>query len=689
MDYNKFNIEEKYDSYNDISKEEAEKIIYKLSEDISSTTNYDVLILKGKMYLKLNKFEDAIKCLKAALAFKENDEAYDLLSFAYYEIKDFRESLNQIQHSFQFSIDEYIYNHKGKILEKLKDYEGAFKAYYEGLNFLIENNKGYGDLEIFAENLARVGKFLKESYLIHCQDYINKKEYIKLYNVYIKLLDIIIKEEENDEYYNALNSNHSYYLRAIEEGKDILEENGYYMEIISVYKKFYEVEVNSEDRELGYINKDYIDKKIKEVVEKVVSKVLTSKKHPDIFSLLDQVIKINNKDYHLYVYYKGSILLTVGRYTEGVECLKIVLEDLEVKVKTKIQAYECMISALERRNDLTLCGFYKKQLSQYLQEQITFVLERVDFNLDDKCNILLQYCDKALELNLDKEYWTIKTEEVCLFLGEEYEHISTNFTIYEIIENYNKAIQIYDRLIQFNPECDHGYYRKGRAIVLVLRILNSSQSTTKDAKGVHELDCYAYSEVIYNLNKAISINNTNAKYFNLFARTHFEIQEYDKALVYIDKAIELDVSEAFIHINKIFVLIRNHKYTEAIDALLKLSLKNTHIGSVKKTFLPKKDILNFLMGMFNLYSRQDKIYYLIAYYFYSISDFDYKKSLIFINNAIEMGDDERYHLLKAKIYFKNKDYKDAIKACDEALSIDDHFDDAYNLRDQCLQQINL
>ncbi|MEG0774347.1 tetratricopeptide repeat protein [Clostridium sp.] len=688
MDYNKFNIEEKYDNYRNITKIEAEKIIDKLSKDLESNNNYDVLILKGKMYLKLDRFNEAIECLKSAIKFKISEEAYDLLSFAYYEVEDFREALHYIQLSSEYSTDEFIFNHKGKLLEKLKDYEGAFDSYYQGLKFLIRNNKSYGDLEIFGENVARVGEFLKEFYLNLCTDYINIKEYAKLYNTYMKLLDVIIKEEENDEYHNAVNSNHINYLSAIENGKDILKANGYYIELINIYIRFYEVEANSEFRELGAINKEYIDKKIKELVDEKVKKSRHQNKYEIILEILDRVINVKNKDYHNYLYYKGSILLREGMYNEGLEVLKTIIDEINVKAKIKIQAYECLIFTLEKSFEVENLKFYKENFSMYLQHQVLLILNRDDLNLDDKSNIVLQYCDKALELNLDKEYWTLRTEEICLYLGEEYEVIKVNYTIFQIIENYNKAIRIYDRLIEFNPHCDRGYYRKGRAIVLVLRILNSSQSTIKDAKGVHELDCYAYSEVINNLNKAISLNDTDAKYFNLFARTHFEIEEYDKALMYIDKALVLDNSEIFININKIFVLIRSHKYTEAIDSLLKLSLKDTNLGRVRKTFLPKKEILNFLMGMFDIHSRQDKIYYLIAYYFYSISEFDFKKSLVFINNAVEITKDERYYLLKGKIYFKNGDYNEAIEACNKALDIDDHYDEAYNFKNICLNKIN-
>lgn len=684
MDYNKFNIEEKYDSYKNISEEEAENIINKLTENEELQSNYDTIILKAKMHLKLHRLDAAIEYLKKSLQIKESDEAYDLLSFAYYEVEDFKNALYYVNLSIDLSKDEFIYNHKAKILERLKDYEEAFNTYYEGLKFLIYNNKSYGDLEIFGENLLRVGKLLKEKLQKKIIKFIAEKKCEELCNSYNKLLDIIIKEEENDQYHSSNFEININYLDLLELGKQVLLDCGYFIQVIDIYKVLYKIERISEYEELTYINKGYIDNKIKDLVDEVVSRTSLQENDELLLQVLNQVININNKDYYNYLFHKGYILIKIAKYNEGLTVLRSIIDDNKAKTSIKVEAYQCIINGLENLGHKEMENYktYKKEFSSFLQYKVEEVLQEETLSLDDKCNIILEQCDRALNMDLDREYWLLKTEQVCLIFGEEYEEISQNQTIYNIIENYNKAVKIYDKLIGFNEGCAHGYYRKGRAIVLVLRILNSSDSTTKEARMVHELDCYTYSEVIYNLNKAISLNNTNPKYFNLLSRTHFEIGEYDKALTYIDNALALDDEEFYINLNKIFILIRSHKYTEAIDALLKLSYKNPKMGKVRKTFLPKKDILNFLMGMFNLYSRQDKIYYLMAFYFYTVSDFNYKKAIIFINNAIEIGDDERFFLLKAKIHYKNKEYDEAIKACDEALNIDDHYDEAYALKEE-------
>ncbi|EQB87522.1 tetratricopeptide (TPR) repeat protein [Clostridium punense] len=690
MDYNKFNIEEKYDSYKNIKNEEAEKIIFKLSQNETMELDYDSIILKSKMYLKLDKFKEAIECLKKSLSFKQSEEAYDLLSLAYYEISEYKEALNYVNLSFKISEDEFLYNHKAKILEKLKDYEEAFNSYYEGLKFLIHNNKSYGDLEIFGENLERTGNLLKEKLQKRIIRFITEKNCEELYNCYSRLLDIIIKEEENDQYHSFNTANNINYLHLIEIGRQVLLDCGYFLELLNIYKTLYKVECNLEYEDLTYVNKDYIDRKIKELIVETENRTSLQNKEGVYLKVLEEAIAIGNKDFHEYLYEKGAILFKTLKYNGGLEVLRKVIDDSNAKTSIKIKAYQCIIIGLENIGikGLETYEAYKIEFSNFLKTKVEEVLRDETLTLDEKCNIVLEQCDRALNMNLDNNYWPLKTEEVCLFFGEEYEETPTNQSNFKIIESYNKAIKIYDKLIQFNEYCAHGYYRKGRAIVLVLRILNSSETTTKDSRMVHDLHCYSYSEVIFNLNKAISLNHTNSKYFNLLSRTHFEIGEYDKALTYIDKALTMDEGELYISLNKVFVLIRSHKYTEAIDALLRLSFKNTSIGKVKKTFLPKKDILNFLMGIFNIYPRQDKIYYLMAYYFYYLSDFNYKKALIFINNAIELGDDERFFLLKAKIYMKNGQYKEAIRACEDAITIDDHYDEAYALKEQCSNMID-
>lgn len=685
MDYNKFNIEEKYDSYRNITPEEAEKIISKLEKALKTEESYDLSILTGKMLLKLSRYKEAISEIHNALSFRKSDEAFDLISYAYYKVGELDKALYYINKSFDLFIDEFVYNHKAKILEELGDYEEAFNIYYEGLKFLIDNNKSYGDLEIFGENVARIAIILKEKYRKDISIYIAQKDCKKLYETYMKLLDIIIKEEENDQYHNLNNKINFNYLEIVESGKEIFINEEQYLELLSVYIKLYYIEEHSEIEELEYINKDYIDNKIRALVETVINNTSLETQYETIVDFLNSVIEIRNRDYYNYLYHKGYIQLRKGTKEEALETLNKIIKDSKADVQIIIEAYECILQSFN-----TLSSFegevfteYKMGLSNFLKQQLHDIFQRKDISLDIRCSVSLEYCYRGINLNLEKEYWDSKTEEISLYFGEEYEVISGSQTIFNVIENYNKAIKIYDKLLEFNPNCGHGYYRKGRAIVLVLRILNSSMATTKDAKAVHELECYTYSEVVFNLNKAISLNRHNPKYFNLLSRTHFEIEEFEKSLQYIDKALELDDKDLYINLNKTCVLIRSNKFIEAIDLLFKVSLKETYVSKVTKTFLPKRDILNFLMGIFNIYPRQDKIYYLISYYFYKIIDFEFVKALTFVNNAIEICDDERYFLLKAKIYYKNKEFSQAVSCCDEALMINEYYDEAHELKDKC------
>ena len=182
MDYNKFNIEEKYDSYNTITRVDAEKILLNLETVTEYDEGYDYYILKGKMLLKLDKMEDAFTALEKAITFNKTDEVYDLLSFAHYEEKDYERALYYIDLSFGITADEYIYNHKGKILEKLGKFEEAFEVYYNGLNYALSTYSSYGDVEIFGENLARLGGTLKNTYSHAIKEFISNGDYYNLYD---------------------------------------------------------------------------------------------------------------------------------------------------------------------------------------------------------------------------------------------------------------------------------------------------------------------------------------------------------------------------------------------------------------------------------------------------------------------------------------------------------------------------
>ncbi len=52
-----------------------------------------------------------------------------------------------------------------------------------------------------------------------------------------------------------------------------------------------------------------------------------------------------------------------------------------------------------------------------------------------------------------------------------------------------------------------------------------------------------------------------------------------------------------------------------------------------------------------------------------------------------MSDDERYYLLKAKIYFKDGKFKESLKCAEEAIVIDDHYDEAFLIREKCNEKL--
>lgn len=691
MDYNKFNIEEKYDSYSNISLKDAERILIKLEEaSKQDEMGYDYYILRGKMLLKLGRMDEAFSALKRALDFKTSDEVYDLLSFAYYQIEDYENALYYINRSFGINVDEYVYNHKGKILEQLGRLEEAFDVYYNGLKFVIDVYASYGDVEIFGENVFRVGAILKNNYTKCINQFIKKGDYYNLYDYYMKLLQVTLKEEENDHFHSGTGFQEFKCLELIEAGKYILIDNDYFIEMVNIYKLLYDIEKNCEYEDKDYISRAYIDKKVKELVDDIVERTSLVKDENVILQVLDEVINLKNSNYYDYLYHKGFIYMKLKKYDMGINVLDNIIVEDKCAYLIKVQSHECIIKSLEDENGQyeEICEKYKKDLTDLLLKDIERLKAEEYISLDAKTDEILKNCTRAINLSLDNEFWIKTYEDIALEYGEKYEISEKNKYTYKMIENYNKAINIYDMLIKINKNCAHGYYRKGRAIVLVLRLLNSSKTELKEVSWVHNLDCFSYSEVIYNLNKAISLRDNNGKYFNLLARTHFEIGEYEKANQYMERALQLSPKDLYMNLNVVCVYIRRYQYTEAVDYLFRMPGKDLERGTIRKTFLPRKEILSFLMGIFNIYQRQDRIYYIIAYYFYGIVDFQPMKAITFINKAIDMVDDERYYLLKAKIYFKENNYSLALKSAEEALGIDEHYDEAHTIKEACNNELN-
>lgn len=684
MDYNKFNIEEKYDSYKNISVKEAENILEKLNQCGSGEEGYDYSLLRGKMLLKIGYVEEASEELEKALAVKPTDEVYDLLSFAYYELEDYEEALKYIDLSFGITVDEYIYNHKGKILEAMERFDESFDTYYNGLKFALKTYSNFGDVEIFGENLARVGGILKKKYLKCIKEFIINEDFYNLYEYYMRLLKVVYMEEENDHYHSATEYVKFGYLEEIEAGRNVLINNNCYLEMVNIYKILYDIEKNCEYEDKDYINKEYIDSKVKDLVDTMVERTSLQKDEKLILDVLEEVIKLKNDGYYGYIYHKGYIYMKLKRYEEGLKVLSQVIAADSCEYMTKVQSYECIIKSLEdlesyaeRRTET------KDELSVFLKDDVERIMSKTHYDMDKKCELILQDCKRALNLKLQPEFWLDYMEKLAMYFGEQYEVINKNQSTYKIVVNYNKAIDIYDKLIKVRPDCANGYYRKGRAIVLVLRLLNSSKSSIKDVSGVHNLECFSYSEVIYNLNKAIKLKSDDGKYFNLLARTHFEIGEYDKSIAYMEHGLKLAPDDLYMNLNLICIFIRRYQYVEAVDYMFKIACRDVERKAVRKTFLPKREILNFFMGIFNLYPRQDKIYFIMAYYFYAIEDYQESKAMKFIGSALSETDDERYYFLRAKILFKSGKYEEALKNIDEAIGIDDHYDEAYLLKEKC------
>lgn len=691
MDYNKFNIEDKYDSYKNISKKDAERILMKLEEASSKEgIGYDYFVLRGKMLLKLERMEEAFISLKRALDFKISDEVYDLLSFAYYKVGKYENALYYINRSFCINVDEYIYNHKGKILEQLGRLEEAFEVYYDGLKYVLDAYSSYGDVEIFGENVFRVGGVLKTNYIKLINQFIQKGDYYNLYEYYMKFLEVTLKEEENDHFHTSMGIQEFKCLEIIETGKYILIDNDYFIEMINIYKILYEIEKNCEYEDKNYINRPYIDKKVKELIDDIVERTSLAKDKGVILQVLNEAINLKNSNYYDYLYHKGFIYMKLKKYEDGMKVLNNIIADEKCNYLIKVQSFECIIKSFEDESSpyKEICEMYKEDLTNFLVDDIERLKTDEYLTLDVKTEEILKNCIRALNLSLNREFWIKTFEDLALEYGEKYEISEKNKYTYKMIENYNKAINIYDKLIKINKDCAHGYYRKGRAIVLVLRLLNSSKTDLKEISWVHNLDCFSYSEVIYNLNKAISLRDNNGKYFNLLARTHFEIGEYEKASEYMEQALKLNPKDLYMNLNMVCVFMRRYQYTEAVDYLFRMCSKDLERGTIHKTFLPRKEILSFLMGIFNIYQRQDRIYYIISYYFYGIVEFKPIKAITFINKAIEMVDDERYYLLRGKIYFKEGNFEMAFKSAEEALGIDEHYDEAHAIKEACANALN-
>ena len=142
---------------------------------------------------------------------------------------------------------------------------------------------------------------------------------------------------------------------------------------------------------------------------------------------------------------------------------------------------------------------------------------------------------------------------------------------YNGLEQYDEALKDYDTAITLEPNNTNGYHSRG----FTYNILKQ------------------YDKALKNYNKAIELNPNHKHAYNNRGTTYGNLEQYDEALKDFDKAIELNPNEKYAYNNKVMALKatkngdvgHDKKIDEDIISCYKLAIKNNPLDKRYYDFL--------------------------------------------------------------------------------------------------------
>ncbi|MDP4267812.1 MAG: hypothetical protein Q8880_10325 [Bacteroidota bacterium] len=150
---------------------------------------------------------------------------------------------------------------------------------------------------------------------------------------------------------------------------------------------------------------------------------------------------------------------------------------------------------------------------------------------------------------------------------------------YSDVLNYNKAIDLFNKIVEINPYEGRAYFSLGRCyysmnnIDLLNKNLNKAIELEPDYSNNYNLKGCYYNLLgnhqdfeIENFKKAISFSlnkKDNCSYYSNISSNFVSLEKYDSALFHIDKSLKIDSLESFSWKIKGRIFDRLKKYEEA------------------------------------------------------------------------------------------------------------------------------
>lgn len=217
-----------------------------------------------------------------------------------------------------------------------------------------------------------------------------------------------------------------------------------------------------------------------------------------------------------------------------------------------------------------------------------------DYNI--AVNIRQKYWDKPMTPHKQNEL-----KKALEYLDSESKNFPNNLDIlaeyayiYYLLEDYDKSIEYFEKVITRNPEWEYGLLKLSYIYALVKHNYTKSNEYTNKAlaisknykddlyfrKGYNHMNLEEYDKAIEMFELYLKNNpNSVAALVNI---THCEIKNklYDKAKEHVKNGLKLNKYSSYLLESKISILIHEEKYEEAKSIIKEMTTRNKYDGYI-------------------------------------------------------------------------------------------------------------
>eukprot|EP01080_Neovahlkampfia_damariscottae_P003528 gene3528-6175_t len=433
----------------------------------------------------------------------------------------------------------------------------------------------------------------------------------------------------------------------------------------------------------------------------------------DLLEIFKKQKKLKENEAFDIYHVKAECLFSLKKYEESIQTYDEAIKIFKSGLLSILSGKNTKLEALEEYK-LEIMNKQKKRL-----ESIELIKQGETLFNKDNFDEALKLFDQAIELDPDSSIGHA-------FISE----------IYLKRRNFELSKEAAKKCIESDRKYWKGYYLVSEAYIVIRHVSKAIkyleeglkkcdnnqklQDALEDAKTKQELyekasefadtaqtylNRLMINEAIEEMDHALELDKDNSKYYSIRSQCYLELKDFDKAEEDSKKAIDIDPLMTVGYLSHAEVLVKQRKYSTAID-ILETCLKKVQDPDANKEV---SDRLQSIHQMLNVVVIQEKNFKKASIQFelYEKQGFEvidslkentaqenlkFKKILSLVESS-RRWDSEIFDadsiLLCAKIFYKMKNFSDCIEDCKEIISNNPKAEEAYILIALSFSSINL